>query len=176
MKRNHRAFTIVELIVVIVIIAILASITAAVYKGTQSRARDAKRLTDFNSIEKGLGIYKARNGVFPASAPNPGSATWEISSDPNFLASLASVMQGPTMRDPTNTGTYTYYYHTFAAGTYGCPAAAGPFYVLWFRGMETQSSEVIDTGKCPGQTLFTPTGQAGVSYQILPSYKIKFGF
>jgi len=146
-------FTIVELLIVIVIIAILAAIAIVTYQGILARGRDANRVSSLDSIEKGLGLYKAVNDSYPTSVPNPGLSTWEVSTDPGFLSSLSAQMSRIPL-DPINDSTHMYRYHTFAAGSSGCSAALGPYYVLWARGMETQTQTYLDTGPCTGQTLF----------------------
>jgi len=162
-------FTIVELLIVVVVIGILAAITIVAYNGIQGRARDSARLNDINGLKKALSLYKIDNGVFPATAPNPGSSTWEISSDPGFMASLQPTYLSRTLADP-KPGVNGYWYHTFAAGTYGCPASLGAYYVIWARGMEAQAATYLDTAGCTGQTLI-----AGASLTN-PSYAYFYGF
>lgn len=66
MHKTKSGFTIVELLIVIVVIAILASISVVAYNGIQSRARDADRQNDMNVIKKGLSLFYAENGYYPA--------------------------------------------------------------------------------------------------------------
>lgn len=156
--RRVRGFTIVELLIVIVVIAILAAITIVAYNGAQNRAMDARRMQDFSEMEKALRLYAVDNNSFPASVPNPGSSTWEVSTDPGFLGSLNAYDDSHVFADPRNTSTSRYWYHTFGAGAYGCPVSMGPYYVLQANGMQNQASSggsVIQTNGCTGQTLFT---------------------
>lgn len=59
---KQRAFTIVELLIVIVVIGILAAITIVAYNGIQQRARDSKRVNDLAAIEKAFKLYGAETG------------------------------------------------------------------------------------------------------------------
>lgn len=127
--KSRSGFTIVELLVVIVVIVILAAITIASYNGAQARARDTKRVSDVNSIEKSLYLYRVRYGSFP----NEQSASWEdsINYSSTFINSL--VTSGITTIvpiDPINSGSYYYRYYLYPAGSYGCDATRGDFYVL----------------------------------------------
>ena len=65
MKRKKEAFTLVELIIVVVIIAILATIAFLTLGQYPQEARDVKRLSDKNNIEKALEIYRAQKGSYP---------------------------------------------------------------------------------------------------------------
>lgn len=64
-KKRRSGFTIVELLIVIVVIAILAAVTIVAYNGITSRTKDARRLSDLASIQKGLELYFADNNSYP---------------------------------------------------------------------------------------------------------------
>lgn len=173
-SKSTQGFTLVELLIVIVVIAILAAITLVAYNGIQAKANDSRRLQDVSDIEKSLLLYKINNGSFPASAPNPGNSSFEISTDPGFLSSLASVDGNHVFSSPSGS---TYYYHTFAAGQYGCPASMGPFYVLWIQGMQSQQAEKFITNGCDAQTLFATTNPPpSGAYPADKGYYLYFGF
>lgn len=61
-KMTRKGFTLVELIVVITILAILATIAFLSFQGYASDGRDAKRLSDINSIRDKVTLQNA-NGV-----------------------------------------------------------------------------------------------------------------
>ena len=65
MKKKKEAFTLVELIIVVVIIAILATIAFLTLWDYPMQARDARRLSDKNNIEKALEIYRAEKWEYP---------------------------------------------------------------------------------------------------------------
>lgn len=65
---NHRAFTLVELVVTVAIVALLAALVLPALRGTQTRAKQIKSLANLRAIGGGLGLYLAENqNVFPAS-------------------------------------------------------------------------------------------------------------
>ena len=168
MRKSVSGFTLVELAITIALIALLSMIGVVYYSGSQSRARDTKRAVDAKSIMDALSTYRAYNRVFPAANPNPGSGTFEVSTDTTFLNSLQTVINNTSFKDhkaPT-LAAKSYWYRTFNAGDNGCPAAKGPYYVLWIKNMENQTTGKIDSPDCPGITLFTsnPSPPANVWY------------
>ncbi len=60
-----RAFTIVELLIVIVVIGILAAITIAAYNGVQQRSRNAQTVSAVASWAKAIRLYEADKGSLP---------------------------------------------------------------------------------------------------------------
>ena len=107
-------------------------------------------------------MYQIEHGELPAKDPNPGVSTsfgrvWESSADPEFLSSLDEITGGTRFKAPGNQANYenVYWYHTFAAGTFGCDASDGPFAVILVLGMETQSSPVQQVVPCTGNTQTT---------------------
>ena len=48
--QTKKGFTLIELLVVIAIIGILATLAVVAYSGSQTKARDAKRVADMNSV------------------------------------------------------------------------------------------------------------------------------
>lgn len=65
--KQGRAFTIVELLIVIVVIAILAAISVVAYNGIQTRSRNTIRINDLKQMAKVVEMYKATNGQYPIS-------------------------------------------------------------------------------------------------------------
>ncbi len=64
---NNRAFTLVELMVVIAIIAILTGITVTSLSGSKSKARDAKRISDLGHIQLSLELSFDKNKQYPST-------------------------------------------------------------------------------------------------------------
>ena len=60
MKSINKAFTLVELIVVVIIIAILSTIGFVSYSGYITSVRDTNRITQLSSIYNGLELYKVK--------------------------------------------------------------------------------------------------------------------
>ncbi|MDD3145260.1 MAG: prepilin-type N-terminal cleavage/methylation domain-containing protein [Candidatus Gracilibacteria bacterium] len=65
MKYFKRAFTLVELIVVITILSILGTIAFVSYGLYTSNARDSVRISDIENINKSLNIFNIEHGFFP---------------------------------------------------------------------------------------------------------------
>jgi len=65
-KTLTKAFTLIEMLIVIVIIGILAAALVPRLQDVQARARDTKRKADLRSIDTALQVYKADNGQYPS--------------------------------------------------------------------------------------------------------------
>ena len=71
-KNTRKAFTLIEMLIVIVIIGILAAALVPRLQAVQGRARDTKRLTDFKQIQDALEIYYIDNQNYPLSSSAAG--------------------------------------------------------------------------------------------------------
>lgn len=161
-KRSTRfGFTIVELMFVVVIIGIIASITLATYRNVQARARDDRRLADMSMYVKTLDAYKSFNQTYPVVAYSGLGAQngWESSAREaagQFLDSLDSIAGQSSMPvDPTNNANgnditvdrtnskFTYVYNYYTAGTNGCDATKGNYYVIGVLRTETTGATKI---------------------------------
>ena len=74
--KGIKAFTLVELIIVITILAILGTIAFVSFQGYLKGARDWNRLQTINNIEKWLTLYQISKGVYPL--PEDGYATISV--------------------------------------------------------------------------------------------------
>ena len=63
---RRKAFTLIEMLIVIVIIGILAAALVPRLQDVQYRARDTKRKADFQQLNSALFIYFTDNGNYPA--------------------------------------------------------------------------------------------------------------
>lgn len=90
-KYKNKAFTLIEILVVIAIIGILATIVIFNVSNAQAKSRDAKRIEDLNTVGKALGLYQEQYNSMPydvASVPssvpnpadpaNPDKSTWGV--------------------------------------------------------------------------------------------------
>ena len=100
MPKLITGFTLVELLITVTIIGILTSVGGVVYSGLQKDARDQKRFQDLRLIQQNLESYRAKNGVYPTSAPTEINATTAL---PSSLPNLT-----PFPADPTSTRHYAY--------------------------------------------------------------------
>lgn len=64
MSKKIKAFTLIEMLIVIVIIGILAAALVPRLQDVQARARDTKRKIDLRSIYNANEIYMADNGRY----------------------------------------------------------------------------------------------------------------
>jgi type II secretion system protein G len=65
---SRRAFTLVELLVVISIIGLLSSIAVVSLNASRIKARNIKRKTDMVQITKALELYYTDNNIYPSTS------------------------------------------------------------------------------------------------------------
>lgn len=71
--KNNKAFTIIEILVVIFIIVILTSLAMVSFTIVKQNNRDAKRLADISQLKLALENYKLFEGEYPLSITAGGS-------------------------------------------------------------------------------------------------------
>lgn len=64
-KKTEKGFTLIELLVVIAIIGLLSSVVMASLNQTRAKARDARRMSDIQEINKAIQLYIADNDHAP---------------------------------------------------------------------------------------------------------------
>ena len=64
----RRAFTLIEMLLVMVVIAILTGIILSLYGLTQNKAARARAQAEINTLAGGCELYKADNGSYPQDA------------------------------------------------------------------------------------------------------------
>lgn len=98
-----KAFTLIEVLVVVTIISILASIAAVSYSSSLKQSRDARRKTDLEQIRAAVEMYKSYNNVYPGTITF-GAALTDPS--PGTTIYLSKVPKDP--KDPNT----SYYYNS----------------------------------------------------------------
>lgn len=106
---SKQGFTLFELLVSISIIAILTAIASMSFSGVQKKARDSKRISDMNMIQKAAEqYYSFSNYVYPSS-----TVAW--------VATNGQLIMDIFPRDPKSIGWTGY---TYSVATTYCACAA----------------------------------------------------
>jgi type II secretion system protein G len=160
-RKKYRGFTLIELLVVISIIGLLATIVMVSLNSARGKARDARRASDMQQIQKALELYLADNGQYPVATCPCGSGGWETSDvDPNqFMEYLAPYMSKVPV-DPINkrdvgfsffgprAGNYFYAYYRYNTPYVDCPDIEDPFAVIGFFSSETSAFDNLQRAIC----------------------------
>ncbi len=64
-RRNRKAFTLVEILIVVVILGILAAIVVPQFTSATTEARGGNAVTQISTIENQLELFQARTGAYP---------------------------------------------------------------------------------------------------------------
>ena len=139
-----RGFTLIELLVVIAIIGVLSSIVLASINNARIKARDTVRLSDMRQIRTALELYYyANNNTYPGNTDNDcgGWDTGFNGAGDTFISPLeSSGFMSKVPGDPSiNSACGSYRYYRYDAGSYGCDASKGAYYVIGVADMESRS-------------------------------------
>lgn len=123
LRKRLRAFTLIELLIVVAIIGILAVALVPRITGSTTTARDAARTADLAQISTGLELYYNDNGSYPGTAGVPecledDTAVADEAYDVllNYLSSMPADPNGKTTTDGTASCVGSYYYLPFTTG------------------------------------------------------------
>ena len=83
---HRKAFTLIELMIVMIIVAILAAAAVPIYSSLVSRAYEAEVLSALATVRTAQRAYYAENGAYPAAA-DPITGSVLMSNDPPYLSS-----------------------------------------------------------------------------------------
>ncbi|MDD2907071.1 MAG: leucine-rich repeat protein [Candidatus Gracilibacteria bacterium] len=123
MKKNNKAFTLVELIVVITILAILGTIAFINLQGYSTSARDGKRVSDINNIMKKIGIESSKgtslSSLITTTKTNSGlTINGQVGGSIQGVANFATLKEdGSKFKDPVTKGDYVLSYSVGGSGT-----------------------------------------------------------
>lgn len=93
-RRVRKAFTLVEILIVVVILGILAAIVVPQFTRAADEARGGNVATQISTIENQLELFRARTGAYPTVAemqtavtvgPATGATNWGILVDNDYL-------------------------------------------------------------------------------------------
>jgi len=135
--KNHKGFSLIELLVVISIIGVLIGLSAFGLQGARQSARDARRVADIEQIRSGLELYKADCGNYPSTTDFPG-AGGNLLGDGSPLSCLSSNTYISNRPQDPNPGKI-YRYNRISPTTYEICAA-----------MEANTSTISCQGMTPG--------------------------
>lgn len=98
--KNRKAFTLIEMLIVVAIIGILSAVILVGLGPTQRTGRDARRLADLKQVQTALELYFQKEGVYPSAGNNWG----------DLVNALKNAGIGVTdlPRDPTKGQDYLY--------------------------------------------------------------------
>lgn len=132
MTKKQKAFTLIEMLVIIAIIAMLATIVLVAVNSSRAKARDAKRATHIRSLQTALEMYaNNNNGVYPASSiigSASNATTWNTFITTNLVN---NGYLGSVPLDPKQVWPYEYYYLSPGNYTY-CDGGRAHAYELIF--------------------------------------------
>jgi len=103
--KNHKGFTLLELVVVVGIIGLLTTLAFVSLNGSGAKGRDAKRKSDIKNIRTALELYYDDHQQYP-SAP----ANTRVSSMTSGEYDIRPYIS-PVPADPVNTGGAGYRYN-----------------------------------------------------------------
>lgn len=139
---SKKAFTLIELVVVVAVLAVLAGVLVPRFSDHMAASRDAGRLRDAEMIRSAVEQYRMDKGAYPLASQNEAYGGWDVSHDGSFLHTLVEhgyLSDDPG--DPINDENFHYRYFLYPEGSYEC-MGTGEFFVLGIRNFE--SMEFVD--------------------------------
>lgn len=135
----RKAFTLIEILIVVAIIAILATVVLIGLGPVQQSGRDARRLSDLREAMNGIGLYFQKCDFYPgtincgsAASPTPDAAGWANLS--GAIVGSGIGVANPLPMDPSSPGRY-YFYSNF-------PLGVGSSYTIGAK-LENQNNAVF---------------------------------
>ncbi len=100
--KNNRAFTLIELLIVIAIIGVISSIVLSSLNTSRNRANDAKRISSIKQVQTALeAYYNDNNSQYPTSADVAFPGILSSALTPGYISSIPS--------DPNPSTPFRYY-------------------------------------------------------------------
>jgi len=120
-KNGEKGFTIIELLIVVAIIGILATLMLVSYSHTLKKSRDARRVSDIESIKLACNMYADKNGTYPTgcgwdNSNYNQSGKWNVLDD-----KLKDYIDLNSIQDPIESSSAPYKKYMYVEdGTHGC--------------------------------------------------------
>lgn len=95
---NHKAFTLIELLIVVAIIGILAAIAIPNFLQAQVRSKVARARMEMKTVATAVEVYHVDHNEYPWIEQNPGYDIPRVLTTPNeYLSSLPKDPFGPSL-------------------------------------------------------------------------------
>jgi type II secretion system protein G len=138
---RNRAFTLVELLIVIIIIAVLAAVVVPKFANSGIRSKEAALRSDLKVMRNAVDLFKSDTGAFPAALADLAAASAPAKGkdkDGVDKTITSTDWKGPYMeeikKDPVSGGNYTYSTTSPNVGKVSAPAGTasdGSDYSTW---------------------------------------------
>ncbi len=169
--RNSRAFTLIELLIVVAIIAILAAIAVPNFLEAQTRSKVARAKADMRTIATAAESYRVDNNRYPEGTDNPNNYPERIGDflNPYGLASgyytfrTRSAGGAVVGRDFANITTPIAYITTVPTDPFADKAAG--FLTYCYRNAKDLNNGWVLTSFGPDSDMLESNGKAGAGTQ-----------
>lgn len=163
MRKNNKlkAFTLVELAVVLLVIGILAGVLIRNYGGFTGGARDARILADLRNVSVMLASYYTKLGTFPTNTYAGAAASW-TQDFANELISLGIIANSNELpKHPLGGGNNYYKYYTCDRDPNGNTYSIGSAYILASPLESPTSNQQVYSGSMPDMTISCISATSG---------------
>ncbi len=103
-----KGFTLIELLVVVAIISLISSVAMASLTVARQKARDSKRFTDLEALQKAIEFYASEKGYYPKESEG---ANGKVGEGAGLDSMIAPYIQGSVPKDPRAGSGSSYYYY-----------------------------------------------------------------
>ncbi len=135
--RSGNGFNLVEMTIIMSIFGLLAGTIAPRISNRTLAERDARRLSDMQTVCGAIERFQLDRGTYPPADSNGAHGGWDVSHDGNFISALVEHgYLAESATDPVNDDTFHFRYYRYNAKT---PESGqtGTYYVLGLRNFES---------------------------------------